>query len=479
MAGFDPDDLSVASIRLMHHNPTSMSKTVKKWLAFTVRWGIAVVGIWWVISQITWRDRVTILDAHNRPVVERLANNPPLNATSFKLLDGRVLQRSELVSQPDVKKVAMSPRGGANTELLAVDLSPNLMKVNRFLVATGPGGAGVWVPPSQVFNYRLKVPHPLVEVGVGRMLRDAGTGNRPWLLILAVVIFPLTYILTSIRWYRLLKALDIHLTLSRAFSLNMVGAFYNTFIPGSTGGDFLKAYYASKQTPHRTRAVMSVFVDRIIGLLALVIMGGVMAAYQYFTGGADDPASHACGKIALLSGLIVLGTAGGLFVFYHPALSRAVGLDWIISRLPKQKQVKNAIQTMDLYRKHKMAAVGALLITFPVHITVVISAMLAGNAFGLTISPVYYFVAVPVIVLVGSIPISFQGAGVMEYFAILLVGRQGGTVSQAFALTMSIRMVQMLWNLTGGICVFKGGYHQPTEAEQRDLGDEGMAMQAA
>jgi len=130
---------------------------------------------------------------------------------------------------------------------------------------------------------------------------------------------------------------------------------------------------------------------------------------------------------------------------------------------------------MELYRKHKWLVFQALVATFPVHVTVVLSAMLAGKAFGLTISPLYYFVAVPVIVLVGSIPISPQGAGVMEYFAILLVGRQGGTVSQAFALTMSIRMVQILWNLTGGIFVFRGGYHQPTAAEQRDLQEDSPA----
>jgi uncharacterized protein (TIRG00374 family) len=467
-------------MRVIHHNPPSMKQRVKKWITFSVRWGIAVVGIWWVLGQITWRDRVTALTQDNKPVTQRLAETPPLDATSFKLLDGRVLQRSELVSQPDQKKISMDPRGGTKVDLLAVDLSSDLKRVNRFLVGTGPGGAGVWVPPAQVFDYRLKVPHPLVEVGVGRMLRDAGSGNRPWLLILAVVIFPVTFIVTSVRWHRLLLALDIQLTLARAFALNMVGAFYNTFIPGSTGGDVLKAYYASKQTTHRTRAVMSVFVDRIIGLLCLVIMGGVMAAYQYKVGGPDDPASHACGRIAIVSALIVFATAAGLAVYYHRGLRRAFGLDWLLSKLPKQKQVKNAMQTMDLYGKHKATAIGALLVTFPVHITVVLSAMLAGNAFGLTISPVYYFVAVPVIVLVGSIPISFQGAGVMEYFAILLVGRQGGTVSQAFALTMSIRMVQILWNLTGGVFVFRGGYHQPTEAEQRDLGEDELgAAQAA
>jgi hypothetical protein len=79
----------------------------------------------------------------------------------------------------------------------------------------------------------------------------------------------------------------------------------------------------------------------------------------------------------------------------------------------------------------------------------------------------YYWVCVPVIVLSGSVPISPQGAGVMEFFAILLTRSQGVTISQAFALTMSIRMVQIMWNLMGGIFVMRGGFHAPTTAEKQ------------
>ena len=42
-------------------------------------------------------------------------------------------------------------------------------------------------------------------------------------------------------------------------------------------------------------------------------------------------------------------------------------------------------------------------------------------------------------------------------------------MSQAFALTMSIRIVQILWNLFGGIFVLRGGFHVPTEKEQEAL----------
>jgi len=252
--------------------------------------------------------------------------------------------------------------------------------------------------------------------------------------------------------------------------LNMVGAFYNTFMPGSTGGDLLKAYYASKHTDHRTRAVLSVIIDRVIGLVALIIMGGVMASIQYWRSPSpDDPATRDCRRVAIGSGLIMLAVIGGMMVFFTPLLRRLFGVDYILSKLPMQKLVQNAIQVMKIYKRRPALVIWALIITFPVHITVVISAMLAGKAFGLPLPSLYYFVVVPVVVLVGAIPISPQGAGVMEFFAINLTKQYGMTVGQAFALTMAIRIVQMFWNLTGGVLVFRGGYHAPSTKEQEEL----------
>ena len=60
------------------------------------------------------------------------------------------------------------------------------------------------------------------------------------------------------------------------------------------------------------------------------------------------------------------------------------------------------------------------LLAFPVHVASILSATFAGKAFGLPLTPLYYWAVVPVIALVGAIPISPQGAGVMEFFAVQL-----------------------------------------------------------
>ena len=45
-----------------------MNKTLRKILSFTFRWGIAVVGIWWVVTHMSIADHSLMLDRRNRPV---------------------------------------------------------------------------------------------------------------------------------------------------------------------------------------------------------------------------------------------------------------------------------------------------------------------------------------------------------------------------------------------------------------------------
>jgi len=457
-----------------------MSPAVKKWSKFALRWGIAIAGIAIVLSNISLHDRVLALGLkpNNIPVEVKLHSSAPLRVnerTVFEAIDpveGKYvsLSRAQLTNRPDRKTVTLND--ASNVPLLAMDLTDDARdaQVRRLLIADPATGEGKWIEPSAVKGgFELRVPNPLIDRGVNTMLAQADKRY----LWLAIGIFPVVFLLTAFRWQRLLKAIEVTLPFRRIFALNMVGCFYNSFMPGSTGGDVLKAWYVAKQTHHRTRAVMSVIIDRLIGLIALVILGGSMATFQWIAStDPNDPATRKCMQVSIGSMVILLACATGLAVFYVPALRKYTGLNFLLRRLPMQAQVGKALETMDLYRRRPGLILAALCLTFPVHGTVVMSAMLCGMAFHLPLEWWYYFVAVPVIVLSGSIPISPQGAGVMEFFAIVLTRSRGVTIGEAFALTMCIRLVQILWNLTGGIFVMFGGYHAPTDKEQASLTDD-------
>jgi glycosyltransferase 2 family protein len=434
-----------------------------------VRWTIAVVGIWWVISQMSWHDHVwAFLPGRTMPVksLTLTDKNALDSSSSYNVIDPQTGKRVSIsaeavVNEPDRANLKVFGDGGVKY-VVAVNLSGDLKQVKGLWVADRPDGpVAEFAQPSEYPNYQITVPHPRVQIGVLRMVREANIE----FIVAALAIFPITILITSVRWHELLRALDIHLKLSRTFVLNMVGMFYNTIMPtGSTGGDVFKAYYVARQTHHRTRAVMSVLVDRAIGLVALIILGGTMAALQRHI--------PRCRQVALASAGIIFVMILALIVFYVPALRKMSGLDFIIQKLPMQKQVRKAVETMHIYGRRPVLVLVALIVSFPVHMIVITAAQFSGIAFGLHLNLFYYWMAVPVIVLASAIPISPQGAGVMEYFAIKLLEPQGVTVAQAFALTMSIRLVQIFWNLTGGFFVLRGGYHAPTQTEQRQAEEE-------
>lgn len=447
-----------------------MTQRTKYWLKFTIRWGVAVGGILFVVFGITFRDRVTVLDpTTNLPVHVQVFGDADDDQATYEIEgDGqasREVPRDALWVRPNVKKVAVVAAPGAapvRRTLLAVKPSVGALRertVREVLVEDPATGRGVVLDGAAVVGSdQPTVTMPLVEIGLIRMVRQADRGY----LLAAVFMLPICHVLTSLRWHVLLGALEIRIAAMRAFTINMVGAFYNAFMPGTTGGDIVKAYYAAKHAPDkRTRAVISVLVDRAIGLYALLIIGGAMAAYQWEI---ED-----CRRVAKIAGLFVGVTGVGLVVFYVPVLRRATGLNYLLTKLPMQTQVRKAVDAMEAYGRRPASVAWAFMLAFPVHVASILSATFAGKALGLPLPELYYWAVVPVIALVGAIPISPQGAGVMEFFAVQLTKGQGVTVSQAFALTMSIRLIQMLWNLVAGIFVLRGGYHAPTEKEAHDL----------
>lgn len=456
-----------------------MQQRAKKILLATIRWAIAIVGIAIVVWNMNLRDSILLLDTQTNTVTPAvLARHAEEDERQFDVIDPQTGQevtvaRSRLVNPPTQKTVRVRFDGHEQAaKLLGMDLVGDLNRspgprVRALLIELPGKSTGKWIAPTDVIGgFRLKAPRPRVTQGISSMVEHA----QPWLLALSLLVFPINYVITSYRWHKLLQAVEIKMGLARAFVINMVGAFFNTFLLGSTGGDVIKAYYAAKQTHHRTRAVMSVVIDRILGLLALVMLAGIMAAYQYAKSPSKTEATaQACLHVALVCVVMMVCVGLALAVLFQQTVRRWLGLEFILNRLPMQRQVNQARQVMRMYQRRPVLIFWALLITLPVHVTTIVSALLAGKAFGLPIQPLYYFTVVPVVVLVGSIPISPQGAGVMEGFAFLLMQNQSGTVNDAVALTMSIRLVQILWNLTGGIFVLRGGYHAPTQSEQREM----------
>ena len=79
--------------------------------------------------------------------------------------------------------------------------------------------------------------------------------------------------LNYVRWYLLVRALDLPFTLTDAFRLGSLGFLLSQAAPSSVGGDVFKAAYVAHEHPgKRTEAVASVLIDRVVGMFAMMLV---------------------------------------------------------------------------------------------------------------------------------------------------------------------------------------------------------------
>jgi uncharacterized protein (TIRG00374 family) len=106
-------------------------------------------------------------------------------------------------------------------------------------------------------------------------------------------------LITFVRWYFLVRAQRLPFTLVNGLRLGMVGYFCNTFLPGSVGGDIIKAFFLAREQSRRTVAVATVLIDRLVGLWALCWVVALVGIVSWFAGLQAGPAEKVLQSITI------------------------------------------------------------------------------------------------------------------------------------------------------------------------------------
>jgi len=134
---------------------------------------------------------------------------------------------------------------------------------------------------------------------------------RPDILALALAASLANIPLEALRWHILLRAQGIDLRLWRTVRVLATSVFFANFLPGAAGGDLIRGVYVYKAASgRRAAAMLSILIDRLIGLVAFVLLG--VAAMLTRPVGRGPLELSALGLSALFIALLVL-----LFFYGH------------------------------------------------------------------------------------------------------------------------------------------------------------------
>lgn len=254
---------------------------------------------------------------------------------------------------------------------------------------------------------------------------------------LAVFVYVLSIFIATLRWSLFIPA---RIDIKRLFNISYIGAFFNICLPGSVGGDVVRAYYLSgilksdpvrglaveRTTPaeksrvstagHKVIALGSVVIDRYIALIALLVIG------------------------------IVTTFLGSKYFSNHPIrwlIPTLLGVILIVSTVLLKLRVGSAFRVVsEMYayademalRKKEMAK--AFLYAIAAQIISIWSVYILSRGLSMGISFISVLSFIPVVAIISLIPVTISGIGLREGAFVVLFGLIG--VSPEKAMTLSV-----------------------------------------
>jgi uncharacterized membrane protein YbhN (UPF0104 family) len=196
------------------------------------------------------------------------------------------------------------------------------------------------------------------------------------------VIFAAATAIQYYRWYLLVRALDLPFTLWNAFRLGLVGTFYNTFLPGSVGGDFVKAYIIAKGHPgRRAAAVATVIADRLVGLFGLILFAGAVGGAFWAAGDEKIAGNPKLRGIVIGCGIAAAAAAVGYLALGLVSKGAAARFGGRLHKLPFGKTLDELWFTAWQYRQRPGTVLAVVAMSAVVHTGFVLNFHLAVRVF--------------------------------------------------------------------------------------------------
>jgi uncharacterized membrane protein YbhN (UPF0104 family) len=201
----------------------------------------------------------------------------------------------------------------------------------------------------------------------------------------------------------------------------LIGCYYNAFLPGSVGGDIIKAATLARGQERRTVAVATVIMDRVIALWGLVWFAAMSGSLFWATGALEGTGAAPAKTIVT----IALGIVGvSLVVWLLMGLLPEVRAQRFAGRLERLPRVGGSAAEMWravwLYRCRQKWVWLTMGLSWIGHVCMVLTCywgvytLYDGNPAAPVPTLAQHFLIVPIGLVIKAVPMFPGGAGIGE-----------------------------------------------------------------
>jgi uncharacterized protein (TIRG00374 family) len=262
------------------------------------------------------------------------------------------------------------------------------------------------------------------------------------LLAVGLAITLLNFPIGAARWHVLLKPLTRDVSYLETLRLVFVAHFFNVFLPGGIAGDVVRGLAARRPGLAGADAFGSVVTDRLMALVAWIVIAGVGLAF-----GWRELVASGLHTYAAAAGALVLALTAAL---YSRRIGRRfAGLARLVGRAGEQlAQLQDSLRG---YRGWRGTLASAFAWTLLSHAFMIASIAALALAIGARAPLVAFISFVPIIAIVSALPLTWGGLGLRDAGFVLLFPSAGMTRAEALGTSLLFLATILVAAVVGGL----------------------------
>jgi uncharacterized protein (TIRG00374 family) len=273
-----------------------------------------------------------------------------------------------------------------------------------------------------------------------------------------LLLYLLGYLLSTLRWQRLLAAENIRVSLWRLTLVYFEGAFFNLFLPTLIGGDIVRGYAIYKLTGGHTASIASILIDRLSGFAALMFIA-VLSLSIAVTRMQNLQVALMILGVAITFGLLMAVLLNDRMKDWAAGVFRLVGL----ARF--QAKLQGLVEAIHRYRGHRRALAQAFVLSAVLQALIIVTYYFVGRGLQVGVPLAYFFVFVPLITVVAMLPVSVAGLGVREGGVVYFFALVGVDAATSLSMSLVWFALTVLVSSLGGLAILFNAHYAKRSAD--------------
>jgi glycosyltransferase 2 family protein len=279
------------------------------------------------------------------------------------------------------------------------------------------------------------------RIDISKILGVAAGFRKSYFFYSAIVFFS-AYVFAIIRWGMLLSMAQVKYSLKRLIIVSFGSNFFTLIFPSTIGADIVRSLDLGVHTNNLKAVTATVFIDRLSGYIALVIIAlvSLLFSYRYI----HNP------LIYIIIGLLVLVSIFLLLLLFNENVFNRAS-SFFKNKGKINEKIEIVYREIFLFRKYPKLLILNLIISILIQLALPLTCWFLILGLDKQVQLAAILVIIPVITLISSIPITIGGLGIREWSSGIFLTQIGLTQEIGVTLSLVQFFFMAVVSVAGGI----------------------------